>query len=49
VYCMDPLRLWDAVAGVHLNTLTGHASSVLSVAFSPDGTHIISGSSDSTL
>ena len=30
-------------------TLTGHSHSVNSVAYSPDGKHIVSGSSDKTL
>jgi len=30
-------------------TLTGHSSRVTSVAYSPDGKHIASGSSDSTV
>lgn len=32
-----------------VGTLSGHASWVLSVAFSPDGTHFVSGSSDKTV
>lgn len=32
-----------------MGTLSGHASWVLSVAFSPDGTHFVSGSSDRTV
>ena len=30
-------------------TLTGHSGSVLSVAYSPDGKHIVSGSLDKTV
>jgi WD40 repeat protein len=37
------LRLWDTVSGAHLNTLNGHSGGVESVAFSPDGTHVVSG------
>ena len=29
-----------------MRTLTGHAGEVTSVAFSPDGTRVVSGSSD---
>jgi len=29
-----------------VHTLTGHSGSVFSVAFSPDGTRVVSGSSD---
>jgi WD40 repeat protein len=43
------IRLWDAVSGAHLATLSGHSNSVRSVAFSPDGTRIASGSYDSVL
>ena len=43
------LRLWDAVSGAHLNTLNGHSNLVMAVAFSPDGTRIVSGSADNTL
>ena len=37
------------MSGAHLNTLNGHSDFVLSVAFSPDGTQIMSGSDDKTL
>jgi WD40 repeat protein len=43
------LRLWDAVTGAHQKILEGHTHRVVSVAFSPDGTHIVSGSDDKTL
>jgi WD40 repeat protein len=43
------LRLWDAVSGACLNTLTGHSQPVWSVAFSPDGTRVVSGSQDNSL
>ena len=45
----NTLRLWDAVSGAHLNTLNGYSGGVCSVAFSPDGTRIVSGSYDKTL
>jgi WD40 repeat protein len=45
----NTLRLWDAVSGAHLNNLKGHSDGICSVAFSPDGTHIVSGSFDNTL
>ena len=41
--------LYDAKTGEELNLLTGHTASVLSVAFSPDGQTIASGSSDATI
>ena len=43
--------MWDfASGGGHLvNTLEGHTSSVSSVAITPDGTKIVSGSYDNTI
>ena len=43
------VRIWDAKTGVHLTTLKGHSNWVTSVAFSPDGSHIASGSGDKTV
>ena len=44
------MRLWDIAAGQQIGPLlTGHAGLVSSVAFSPDGTRIVSGSRDGTL
>ena len=44
------IQLWDAQTGGQVgNPLQGHTSSVDSVAFSPDGRHIVSGSSDNTI
>ncbi len=37
------IRIWDAQTGSCLQTLNGHNSYVLSVAFSPDGAKIASG------
>jgi hypothetical protein len=45
----NTLRLWDAVSGAHQNTLEGHTGAVTLVAFSPDGTRVVSGSWDNTL
>jgi WD40 repeat protein/serine/threonine protein kinase len=36
-------------AGRHLDTLRGHTHMVLTVAFSPDGRHLVSGSADHTV
>jgi WD40 repeat protein len=44
----DP-RLWDAVTGAPLQTLEGHPGTVSSVAFSPDGTQVVSGSDNQTV
>jgi WD40 repeat protein len=44
------LRLWDAMTGQPLGSpLRGHTSVVTSVAFSPDGTRIVSASGDHTI
>uniref|UniRef100_UPI0035B39456 WD40 repeat domain-containing protein n=1 Tax=Accumulibacter sp. TaxID=2053492 RepID=UPI0035B39456 len=43
------LRLWDAESGLEIRSLTGHQIGVLSVAFSPDGRRLLSGSDDGTL
>jgi tetratricopeptide (TPR) repeat protein len=43
------LKVWDALTGQEALTLKGHTGSVTSVAFSPDGKRIVSGSRDATL
>src|SRR5271170_2830615 len=45
----DTVRLWDAVTGAALQTLEGHSNWVSSVAFSPDGKLVASGSTDKTI
>ena len=42
------MRLWDAASGDELRVLKSHGSGVTSVAFSPDGRTIASGSGDNT-
>ena len=44
----DVVELWDAVTGVNIATLQGHTDLVYSVAFSPDGKTLASGSEDDT-
>lgn len=41
--------MWDARSGGSLRSLKGDTDSVLSVAFSPDGNTIVSGSQDGTI
>jgi len=41
--------LWDVATGTLKNTFTGHGDWVNSIAFSPDGTTLASGSSDGTV
>ena len=44
------LRIWDAQSGQAIGEpLTGHSEAILSVAWSPDGVRIVSGSDDNTL
>ena len=43
------IQLWDVREGVLLCTLQKHEGKVRSVAFSPDGTRILSGSEDGTV
>ncbi|MCY4569966.1 MAG: WD40 repeat domain-containing protein [Candidatus Poribacteria bacterium] len=43
------VQLWDAQTGAHKTTLTGHTKRVNSVAYSPDGNIIVSGSTDGTV
>jgi WD40 repeat protein len=38
------ITIWDATTGKEIRTLKGHDNAVLSLAFSPDGKRIISGS-----
>jgi WD40 repeat protein/serine/threonine protein kinase len=43
------IKLWDATTGQEPLTLKAHTGHVNSVAFSPNGNHIVSGSGDNTV
>jgi len=43
------LKVWDAGTGQEIRTIKGHTAEVTSVAYSPDGKRIVSGSFDKTL
>ncbi|KZP06642.1 hypothetical protein FIBSPDRAFT_764036, partial [Athelia psychrophila] len=44
------IRVWDAESGaLKAGPFTGHTDGVNSVAFSPDGQHVASGSADKTI
>jgi len=43
------IRLWSTINGEVIATLEGHQASVLTVAFSPDGTRLASGGNDGML
>ncbi|MGA2471771.1 MAG: hypothetical protein ABSG64_13905 [Solirubrobacteraceae bacterium] len=43
------MRLWDPASSNCLRTLAGHTNYVASVAFSPDGSLLVSASFDKTL
>ena len=43
------MRLWDAASGALIREFKGHSFSVSSVAFSPDGQRVLSGSTDKSV
>ena len=43
------IKIWEATTGKCLQTLTGHTDAVKSVAYSPDGQHLVSASWDSSI
>jgi WD40 repeat protein len=45
----DTIKLWRVSDGALVRTLTGHTYDVYSVAFSPDGSLLASGSGDDTI
>jgi WD40 repeat protein len=45
----DVIRIWDIESGKRLRSLQDHTKTVLSIAISPDGTTLVSGSEDCTV
>jgi WD40 repeat protein len=43
------VRLWDLATGKEVRRFTGHEYAVLSVAVTPDGKYVVSGSRDKTV
>jgi WD40 repeat protein len=43
------IKLWSVESQKEITTLQGHRNRVLSVAFSPDGKYLTSGSQDKTI
>jgi WD40 repeat protein len=43
------VKLWELESGREVQTLQGHTGYVASVAFTPDGRHLASGSGDGTV
>ena len=44
-----PIQLWDVASGENIVTFWGHPTDVQSLAFSPDGALLASGSYDGTI
>ena len=44
-----PIQLWDVVSGENIATFWGHPTDIQSLAFSPDGSLLASGSYDGTI
>ena len=44
-----PLQVWDVSTGKHIDTLSGHTNRIVSIAYSPNGSIIATGSDDNTV
>ena len=40
------MHIWDAITGEIIHDITGHRGNVSAVAWSPDGTHLVTGGDD---
>ena len=47
--CGRAAKLWNSVTGAHVHTFEGHTNRVESVAFSPDGTKLLTSAKDGTV
>ncbi|KAJ1563992.1 hypothetical protein HK096_010081, partial [Nowakowskiella sp. JEL0078] len=45
----NSVRLWDAFTGIEIHQFLGHTENVTSIAFSKDGTKLVSGSDDKSI
>jgi hypothetical protein len=45
----ETIRLWDVASAKPLHTFVGHSGWIMSIAVSPDGRTLVSGSADSTM
>ena len=48
-YSSAGIKLWDVSTGTNMAILRGHTSAIHSVAFSPDGSTLVSGAQDNTV